>query len=117
MLNLLSDIYLDTISWSGGNTTLDAIACHLPTVTCPGEFMRGRHSYSFLRRLEITDTIAENEADYIEIAVKLGLNSEWRRDIAERMSQRQSNLFDDKTCVKALEAFYKQVVRERLTQR
>ncbi|MBW4497448.1 MAG: tetratricopeptide repeat protein [Oscillatoria princeps RMCB-10] len=117
MLNLLSDIYLDTISWSGGNTSLDAIACHLPIVTCPGEFMRGRHSHSFLKMLGVTDTIAENEADYIEIAVKLGLNSEWRRDIAERMSQRQSNLFDDKTCVGALEAFYQQAVRERLTQR
>ncbi len=117
MLNRLSDVFLDTFTWSGGNTSLEAIACHLPIVTCPGEFMRGLHAYSFLKMLGVTDTIAENEADYIEIAVKLGLNSEWRRDIAERMLQRQSNLFDDKTCVGALEAFYRQVVRERLTQR
>lgn len=116
MLNLLSDVFLDTFTWSGGNTTLEAIACNLPVVTCPGEFMRARHAYSFLKMLGVTDTIANNEAEYIEIAVKLALNPEWRRDISERMSQRHDYLFDDKTCVSALEAFYKQVVFDRLQQ-
>ncbi|MEH2331849.1 O-linked N-acetylglucosamine transferase, SPINDLY family protein [Nostoc sp.] len=109
MINLLSDVYLDTFTWSGGNTTLEAIACNLPIVTCPGEFMRGRHSDSFLKMLGVTDTIAENEAEYIEIAVKLGLDLVWRGTIAERMSQNHDRLFDDKACVAGLEAFYKQV--------
>ncbi len=115
-INFLSDVFLDTFTWSGGNTSLEAIACNLPIVTCPGEFMRGLHAYSFLKMLEVTDTIAKNEVEYIEIAVKLGTDLEWRRDVAERMSQRQGNLFDDQVCVNALEAFYQQVVRERLKQ-
>jgi predicted O-linked N-acetylglucosamine transferase (SPINDLY family) len=110
MINLLSDVYLDTFTWSGGNTSLEAIACSLPIVTCPGEFMRGRHTDSFLKLLGVTDTIAKNEAEYIDIAVKLGLDSAWRNSIAERMSQNQDLLFEDKTCVLGLEAFYKQVV-------
>ncbi|MEH2069206.1 MAG: glycosyl transferase family 1 [Nostoc sp.] len=109
MINLLSDVYLDTFTWSGGNTTLEAIACNLPIVTCPGEFMRGRHSDSFLKMLGVTDTIAENEAEYIEIAVKLGQEPAWRGTIAERMSQNHDRLFDDKACVAGLEAFYKQL--------
>lgn len=113
-INFLSDVFLDTFTWSGGNTSLEAIACNLPIVTCPGEFMRGLHAYSFLKMLGVTDTIAKNEVKYIEIAVKLGKDSEWRRDVAERMNQRQDNLFDDRVCVTALEAFYQQVVRERL---
>lgn len=115
-INFLSDVFLDTFTWSGGNTSLEAIACNLPIVTCPGEFMRGLHAYSFLKMLEVTDTIAKNEAEYIEIAVKLGTDSEWRRDVAERMNQRQGNLFDDRVCVTALEAFYQKVVREKLKQ-
>ncbi len=115
-INFLSDVFLDTFTWSGGNTSLEAIACHLPIVTCPGEFMRGLHAYSFLKMLGVTDTIAKNEVEYIEIAVKLGTDSQWRRDIAKRMSQQQDNLFDDRVCVTALEAFYQQVVRERLKQ-
>ncbi|MEH2078263.1 MAG: tetratricopeptide repeat protein [Nostoc sp.] len=109
MINLLSDVYLDTFTWSGGNTTLEAIACNLPIVTCPGEFMRGRHSDSFLKMLGVTDTIAENETEYIEIAVKLGLDPAWRGTISERISQNHDRLFDDKACVAGLEAFYKQV--------
>ena len=114
MINLLSDVYLDTFTWSGGNTTLEAIACNLPVVTCPGKFMRGRHSDSFLKMLGVTDTIAQNEAEYIEIAVRLGLDPTWRRDIAQRMSENHDRLYDDKACVAGLEAFYKQVVQERL---
>ncbi len=114
MINRLSDVYLDTITWSGGNTSLEAIACNLPIVTCPGEFMRGRHTDSFLKMLRATDTIAQNEAQYIDIAVKLGLNRVWRLDIKEQMKQRQDYLYDDKACVAGLEAFYKQVVEEDL---
>lgn len=110
MINLLSDVYLDTFTWSGGNTSLEAIACNLPIVTCPSEFMRGRHTDSFLKMLGMTDTIASNEADYIDIAVKLGVNPEWRHYISKRMREQQDNLYDDKSCVVALEAFYKQVV-------
>ncbi len=114
MLNLVSDIYLDTLQWSGGNTTLDAIACNLPIVTSPGEFMRGRHSYAFLQRLGVTDTIAETASEYIEIAVKLGLEPQWRHEVVEKMRRQHDELYDDKTCVVALENFYKQVVHERL---
>ncbi|ULP72607.1 UDP-glucose:protein N-beta-glucosyltransferase [Nodularia sphaerocarpa UHCC 0038] len=112
MINLLSDVYLDTFTWSGGNTSLEAIACNLPIVTCPGEFMRGRHTDSFLKLLGVTDTIAKNEAEYIDIAVKLGLDRVWRNSLSERMSQRQDNLFDDKVCVAGLETFYQQVVEK-----
>ncbi|AFY41988.1 group 1 glycosyl transferase [Nostoc sp. PCC 7107] len=113
MINLLADVYLDTFTWSGGNTTLEAITCNLPVVTCPGEFMRGRHSDSFLKMLGVTDTIAQNEAEYIDIAVKLGLNSTWRNNIAAQMSQNHHLLFDDQACVKGLENFYQQIVEQQ----
>jgi protein O-GlcNAc transferase len=43
-VNRSCDVMLDTLYWSGGNTSLDALACGLPMVTLPGEFMRGRQS-------------------------------------------------------------------------
>ncbi|TAF55060.1 MAG: glycosyltransferase [Oscillatoriales cyanobacterium] len=105
-LQLLSDVFLDSFGWSGGHTTLEAIACNLPVVTCPGEFMRGRHSSGILQMLGVTETVAQTAAEYVEIAVRLGLESEWRQSIADRISQRQGRLYGDKTCVAALEAFY-----------
>jgi predicted O-linked N-acetylglucosamine transferase (SPINDLY family) len=115
MINLLSDVYLDTFTWSGGNTSLEAIACNLPIVTCPGEFMRGRHTDSFLKLLGVTDTIAKNEAEYIDIAVKLGIDKAWRNSISEIMSQNHDCLFDDQACIVGLEAFYKEVVKTALS--
>ena len=111
-LNLVSDVFLDTLSWSGGNTTLEAIACNLPVCTVPGEFMRGRHAYAMLKMLGVTDTIAKDEAEYMDIAARLGLDKEWRQSIVEKISQNHDRLYDDKTCVEALEAFYQRVVRE-----
>lgn len=113
-LNLISDIYLDTLGWNGGFTTLNAIACNLPIVTCPGEFMRGRHSYAYLKMLGITETIANSEAEYIEIAVKLGLDTDFRNSIVERTRENQNRVFNDKSAVEGLEAFYKQVVKDKL---
>ena len=109
-LNQVSDIFLDTLSWSGGNTTLEAIACNLPVVTCPGEFMRGRHSYAILQMLDVTETIAKTEAEYIDIAIKLGQDNNWRNNLLKRMLERHSYLYDDKACVEALEDFYRGVV-------
>jgi predicted O-linked N-acetylglucosamine transferase (SPINDLY family) len=108
-LNQLSDVFLDSFGWSGGHTTLEAIACNLPIVTLPGELMRGRHSYAILKMLDVTDTLAQTEAEYIRIAVQLGRDRTWRQTV-QRMMNPRSNLYDDKTCVTALEDFYRSVV-------
>lgn len=114
-LNLLSDVFLDTLSWSGGNTTLEAIACDLPVVTCPGEFMRGRHSYAILQRLNTPETIAQTLEEYIEIAVKLGKDVKWRSQIIQKMREHHAQLYDDLTCVAALENFYQQAIKAGLS--
>jgi predicted O-linked N-acetylglucosamine transferase (SPINDLY family) len=111
-LNLLADIYLDNLSWSGGNTTLEAIACQLPVVTCPGEFMRGRHSYAILKKLGITETIATDKNHYIEIAIRLGLDNQWRQTIKDYTKVNIDTVFNDRTSVESLERFYQSVVGE-----
>ncbi|XGV99594.1 MAG: tetratricopeptide repeat protein [Leptolyngbya sp. BL-A-14] len=111
-LNQRSDVFLDSLGWSGGHTTLEAIACNLPVVTCPGEFMRGRHSYGILQALGVTETIAQTEAAYIEIAARLGQEPAWRQQLGATMRDRYANLYDDRTCVAALEAFYQQALND-----
>jgi predicted O-linked N-acetylglucosamine transferase (SPINDLY family) len=78
--------------------------------------MRGRHSYGILRMLGVTDTIAKDEAEYVEIAVRLGLDSEWRKSIVRRIEENHDRLYEDKTCVVALEEFYLRVVRKGLSE-
>lgn len=109
-LNQLCDVFLDTFAWSGGHTTLEAIACGLPVVTYPGQFMRGRHSYAILQRLEMRATIAANPVEYVEIAVRLAHEPEWRHHVLQTMRQRWGQLYGDLAGIRGLEAFYRQVL-------
>ena len=111
-LHRVSDVVLDTIGWSGGVSIFEAIACRLPVVTLPGEFMRGRQSYAILSQLGVKDTIASNEAEYVDIAVRLGQNSQWREGVIERMVVGYSKLYSDTRCVRALEDFYCRAVED-----
>jgi predicted O-linked N-acetylglucosamine transferase (SPINDLY family) len=113
-LNLICDVFLDTMTWSGCNTVLEAIACDLPVVTVPGEFMRGRHSYAILTQLGVTETIAHDSASYVDLAVRLGVDVEWRNSIVARMRERFPDLYGDRRPVRALEAFYDRAVEDRL---
>lgn len=106
----LSDIFLDTLGWSGGLTSLDAIACDLPIVTCPSELLRGRQSFGMLNIIGVTDTITTSEIQYIEIAQKLGINQLWRDKIKDKIKDRKHLLFNDITCIKYLELFYQKVI-------
>jgi protein O-GlcNAc transferase len=80
-VNSLSDVYLDTIEWSGCNSTMEAIACKLPMVTTPAGFMHGRHTAGILAQLEVTGTIAWDKAEYLSLAARLGLDRPWRERV------------------------------------
>lgn len=105
-LNLLADIYLDTIGWSGGNTTLETIACGLPVVTETGRFMRGRHSLAMLKRMGLTETIADDVDHYVDIAVRLAADPEFYRIVKKKTEDRSDRLYKDESAVRALEKFY-----------
>lgn len=108
-LNLLADVFLDSLAWSGDNTTREAVSCNLPVVTLPLEFMRSRHSYGILKMLGVTETIANSEREYIQIAVKLGQDQTYNQTIREKIKVRLDRLYHDLECVKALEKFYLQI--------
>lgn len=110
-LNRVADVFLDNPSWSGNNTTHAALDCHLPVVTLPTEFMRGRHSYAILRMLGATDTITSTRESYVETAARLGLDSEWRDGVTRDMIARLDAVYEDVSCVRALEEFYQQAAQ------
>jgi CRISPR-associated protein Csy1 len=101
-VNQLCDAMLDTLHWSGGNTSLDAIAAGLPMVTLPGELMRGRQSAAMLRRLGLDELVARDVEDYVGLALRLGTDPAWRGDIRRALEERAGSLFDDAAPVAAL---------------
>lgn len=105
-VNMLCDVMLDTLHWSGGNTTLDALACGLPVVTLPGEFMRGRQSYGMLKCMGLDELIAKKQDDYIEIAIKIGTDSAWRQQVVQRIITGSNKIFGMETSLRQMESFY-----------
>jgi predicted O-linked N-acetylglucosamine transferase (SPINDLY family) len=101
-VNRVCDAMLDTLRWSGGNTSLDAIACGLPIVTLPGRYMRGRQSAGMLRTIGVTDSIARDAAQYVDIASRLVDDREFRDDVASRIASGRGALFDDPRPLDAL---------------
>lgn len=101
----MGDVFLDSIGWSGCNTTLEAIACDLPVVTLPGPLMRGRHSMAFLEMMGLTDTIADSLDHYVEIAARLGSDAHWRKKIRARVAANKHKLYKDSKCITYLEEF------------
>ncbi len=109
-----SHIYLDTIGWSGCNTTLDAVGHHIPVVTLPGATMRARHSLAILSIIDVTDTIVHTIDDYIAMVVRLGRDLAFRQAISARLAAGKSRLYGDITPVQALEAFLEDAVDRSL---
>ena len=112
-LNLVADVFLDTIGWSGGVTAFEAIACGLPVVTLPGKLMRARHSYAILTQLGVSETIATDADDYVDIAVQIGLDRNWQQGVVDHMVAGYSHLYSDVRSVRALEDFYRGATKKR----
>lgn len=104
-VNRSCDVMLDTLYWSGGNTSLDALACALPIVTLPGEFMRGRQSYAMLKAIGLDELIAQDKNSYVAIALRLGTDAAWREKIRQRIAHDAGKIFENGLPVKELEQF------------
>ena len=65
------DVALDPFPFSGSATTCEALWMGVPVITCPGETFASRHSLSHLSNVGLTETIARDLDEYVELAVSL----------------------------------------------
>ncbi|HEY2864794.1 MAG TPA: tetratricopeptide repeat protein [Casimicrobiaceae bacterium] len=78
----LIDVVLDTLPYTGGDTTTAAIDMGVPVVTRVGERQAERIGYSILTHLGVDATIAHADDDYVAIACRLARDRAWRDSIA-----------------------------------
>jgi len=106
----IADVFLDSIGWSGCNSSLEAIAENLPIVTLPGELMRGRHTAAILNRMGLTQMIATDKQQYIQLAVQLATDNNYRQSLRQLIGENKHKLYQDFAPVQALETFLLSVV-------
>ena len=107
----LTDVFLDSIGWSGCNSALECLVQALPIVTFEGSTMRGRHCAAILRMLDVPETIATTLEDYVAIAVRLGQDAQFRKTISSRMAANRDKVYRDRAPVAALEDLLERAVR------
>jgi protein O-GlcNAc transferase len=110
-VNAVCDAMLDTLRWSGGNTSLDALAAGLPIVTLPGRFMRGRQSAAMLVLAGVDELIAADANDYVGIAERIAVDSSWRASLRARIREGAGGVFDDRAPVEAFAAALETLAR------
>ncbi len=110
-VNQLCDFMVDTLHWSGGNTSLDALGMGLPIVTLPGRFMRGRQTMGMLKQLAMTELIAKDVADYAAICSRLCADAPWRDALRARLATQSALLFANPAPIHALAQHFEAMVR------
>jgi predicted O-linked N-acetylglucosamine transferase (SPINDLY family) len=65
------DIGLDPFPFSGGATTCESLWMGVPVITCPGETFASRHCLSHLAGVGLTETVARDLDEYVELAATM----------------------------------------------
>jgi protein O-GlcNAc transferase len=99
------DVFLDSIGWSGCNTTLEAIAYDLPIVTLPTDLMRGRHSAAFLTRMHMDNYISKSIEEYINFAADLAHNKFLYNTVRGMIKENKTFLYRDCAAIHGLQEF------------
>ncbi|MBI5612293.1 MAG: tetratricopeptide repeat protein, partial [Gammaproteobacteria bacterium] len=102
------DVMLDSFPYNGGTVTCGALCMGVPVVTRVGPAHRQRVSYSLLKNVGLDETIAWDDRQYVEAAVRLAGDptalARLRRELPGRL--RASVLGDTARFTRQLEAAY-----------
>ncbi|MCA9000030.1 MAG: TIGR03032 family protein [Planctomycetaceae bacterium] len=109
-LNTLFDVALDPLHFGGGNTSFEALSLGTPVVTLPSAFLRGRITNAQYQMMGLSDCIASTPEDYVELALKLGVDRSERQGASTRILETCPVLFQNEDNILALEEFFESVV-------
>ena len=101
-----SDVVLDSFPFGAGTTAFIAFAAGTPVVTWPHAFMRGRTVAACYGEMGICDCVAGSLDEYVDIAVRLGTDPDFRRGVKERILESNGVLYDNPAGVEHMARFF-----------
>jgi len=108
------DIGLDTLPYNGHTTSLDSYWMGIPVVTQVGATVVGRAGLSQLSNLGLTELVAQNDEEFVRIAVELAADlprlAALRGELRQRM--RNSPLMNARACTAEIEDAYRQMWKQ-----
>jgi tetratricopeptide (TPR) repeat protein len=86
------DIALDSLGWSGGNTTLDCLGAGLPVFTLKSNLMRSNHTTGIYELIGIKELISTTPEELINKIYNSSLNKEYLKKLQCRMFENFINI-------------------------
>lgn len=88
-----ADVVLDSWYFSGGDSSLSALAAGAPVATHEGTFYRGRQTSGLLREIGMTETVADTPSRFAQIVERLATDRAYTDDLRRILETKSPQLF------------------------
>ena len=85
------DIGLDPFPFNGATTTCEALWMGVPVITLLGDRHVARVGASILTNIGLTDFIAQDIDDYVELAIKMAANTDYLQETRQGLRERMES--------------------------
>ncbi|MBY0403721.1 MAG: tetratricopeptide repeat protein [Cyanobacteria bacterium] len=106
-LQVLADVLIDPIHYGGGNTSYEGLAFGTPIVTWPQKFLKNRIAHALYQQMGVTDCIVNSQESYIQKAVEIASNPEYRQSLKEKILKKRPQIYEDIRGISDMAEFFK----------
>jgi predicted O-linked N-acetylglucosamine transferase (SPINDLY family) len=108
---LQADVYLGSFPHGGATSAMLALVHGVPVAARETPWFRGTSDPSLLRSMGLKELIGADNQGFIDVAVRLGLDSAWRHDVKARIAARIGRApFLSSSCSKKLKRLFDEIV-------
>jgi len=95
----ISDVFLDIYPFGGCNSSFEAFSLNKVIVTQPSIMCNGRFTSGFYKKMGLDEYICHTKEEYIDFAIKLGKDKEYRQSIEKIIADKKECLFLDQETI------------------
>jgi predicted O-linked N-acetylglucosamine transferase (SPINDLY family) len=100
-LNLMNicDFVLDVYPFGGCNSSFEAFSLGKVIITQPSIMINGRFTSGFYKKMGLDELICNSKEEYINFAIKVGSDPEYRNSLELKIIENNNKLFLDKETI------------------
>lgn len=102
-----ADAVLEPVNFGFGTTAIEAFSVGTPIVTYPKELIYSRATYWYYKQMGIDDFYAKNAMEYVDIAIKLAIDANYKESIRSKILKQNSVLYKNNGAYDELDNFFK----------
>ena len=95
-----SDLILDTFPFGGCNSSLEGFTFNKVVVTKPTNYLSGRFTYGFYKRMNIFEPIAYDNEEYFDLVNEYITNDSLRIKLENKIKQKKKLLFEEQESIR-----------------